>query len=98
MTTQANTAVAEGVVGAVLSEAVIQVGLLSGVAPTWTVISAAVDTDVSSTPFTASVNGGGATAWPSAAQTCAAAGTSALVIVVGLGSASATIPQALCAN
>jgi MSHA pilin protein MshA len=56
LTTQANTAVADGIAGAVVSAAVIQLGVNSGASSTLTAIKGQVTT---SEAFTTSIDGAG---------------------------------------
>lgn len=97
LTTDANQAVAQGILGAVLSSAAILVAQNQGAASTWAAIAANTDAASQGT-IQVNVNGGGLVAWPGAGETCAAAADSPIIIDVDGSTATGTLFEALCAN
>jgi len=99
LTTQARTAVAEGILGAIQSSAVIQLGLNSGTAVSFNSIEANTDVDTSDT-VEVDVNGGGFNTFGSGSSACATGGAnSSITVRVGGASgstATGTLPGALC--
>ena len=101
VTDDANAAVASGVLGAIMSAAVIQVANASGGAPTWASIHGNVDIDgTTATNTQVTVGTGSATAWGSAGgESCNdGSGPTAIVVDVDGGLASGSLPAALCTN
>jgi MSHA pilin protein MshA len=87
LTNQANLAVAEGVLGAVFSSAVIQLGQNSGAAVTFVTITNNVDLSGDAAGATITVDGG---------TTCT--GANAVSVDVAGQTASATLASALCSG
>lgn len=95
LSTEAGNATAQGILGAILSSAVIQVGANSGGAVTWSTI--ATNTDVTPTTFNVSVDGDDAL-WPNNTATCGTDPTPIIVTLADGGTATGSLPQALCLN
>ncbi len=105
LTNNANTAVAQGIVGAISSSAVIQLGLFQGVPQSLNTIIAA--TDFSNVPAITNVtsDGGGGTVTISGstvggvAATCAAGGTTIITVTPPSGTAATgTLSSGLCSG
>lgn len=84
LTSDANTAVANGIAGAIVSAAVIQYGANSGSAQSISTIKSNVDASVA---YTTSIDGG-----------CSGATETFTVTASGATSASATMPEGLCSG
>ena len=97
LTSDANEAVAQGILGAVVSSAAILVAQNQGAASTWDAIAANTDA-TSQGVIQVNVNGGGLVAWPGTGETCAAAAESPIIVNVDGSSATGTLFEALCAN
>lgn len=95
LSTEAGNATAQGIVGAILSSAVIQVGANSGAAVAWNTI--ATNTDVTPSTFNISVDGDDA-AWPNGTATCGSDPTPIIVTLTDGGTATGSLPAALCLN
>ncbi len=108
VTNQSRTAVADGIVGAIQSAAVIAYATNSGAPTTANAIMAEVLCDTDENPVTVSINGSGpdtitcnGTAVTTATQACNTVATNANSVVVTVGGASSStrnIPAGLCSG
>lgn len=100
LTNSANEAVASGVLGAVLSSAVIQYGANNGNPVAFSSIEAQTAVDVQDpAQLQVSVDGGGPTQFGSGSESCPSPTADTSVVITYQGqSATGTIPSGLCEN
>ena len=97
LTVQANEAVADGILGALQSSAVIQLGLNNGTAVDFDSIQGNTDIDTSATVLL-TVDATGPLAYGNTGLDCAAVGNSAITVDVDGATSTGSIPDALCTN